>query len=100
LDSGNLSRSHDPTLNPRVPLAFARILIISMIYLWAAATHVLAQNARVLFSFNGTVGSVPIAPLISDAAGNFSGTTSRGGAYDGGTAFMIKRTPQGGWTGN
>ncbi len=43
-----------------------------------------------LHSFGtGTDGQVPYAGLIRDAAGNLYGTTSSGGAHDGGTVFEI-----------
>jgi len=45
----------------------------------------------VLYSFAGNAndGSFPYAGLIRDGAGNFYGTTSQGGAYDGGTVFKL-----------
>jgi uncharacterized repeat protein (TIGR02543 family) len=53
----------------------------------------------VLHSFgNGTDGAYAYAGLIFDAAGNLYGTTSGGGAYDGGTVFELTPTAGGGWT--
>ena len=46
---------------------------------------------RVLYRFPGSPsdGAYPYGPLVRDAAGNFYGTTSRGGATDGGTVFKL-----------
>ncbi len=51
-----------------------------------AATH-----ETVLYSFGGPAqtGSAPYAGLISDAAGNFYGTTTEGGTYGQGMAFEL-----------
>ena len=42
-------------------------------------------------------GQTPIAGLIRDEAGNFYGTTFRGGAYGGGTVFKLRRAGDGLW---
>jgi len=42
----------------------------------------------------GADGSVPQAGLLWDRAGNFYGTTTRGGDFDRGTIFRIKATGQ------
>jgi uncharacterized repeat protein (TIGR03803 family) len=56
----------------------------------------------VLYSFgaNNTDGSMPLAGLIQDAAGNLYGTTSAGGTTAGGTVFMLAPPSQSGgsWT--
>jgi uncharacterized repeat protein (TIGR03803 family) len=54
----------------------------------------------VLFNFNlnASDGAYPSASLISDAAGNFYGTTAWGGTYDAGTVFEISPNGSGGWT--
>jgi len=52
---------------------------------------------KVLHSFNITAGRYP-SPLILDAAGNFYGTTSTGGAHDWGTVFELTHKSGGGWT--
>jgi len=46
-----------------------------------------------LHSFNGRDGSAPCAGLVQGTDGNFYGTTSGGGVYNGGTVFQI--TPSG-----
>lgn len=51
-------------------------------------------TASILYSFGtGTDGTNPVASLLRDSAGNLYGTTSLGGAYNGGTVFKI--TPAG-----
>jgi uncharacterized repeat protein (TIGR03803 family) len=49
-----------------------------------------------LHSFDGSDGSSPLAGLVQGTDGNFYGTTSLGGLYDGGTVFKI--TPAGSLT--
>jgi uncharacterized repeat protein (TIGR03803 family) len=63
----------------------------------------LSKKARkwteeVLYSFGqGTDGTIPVAGVTLDAAGNIYGTTSAGGAYGYGTVFQL--TPSNsGWT--
>jgi uncharacterized repeat protein (TIGR03803 family) len=53
----------------------------------------------VLHSFNGTDGAYSYSALISDAAGNFYGTATMGGAsyYGYGTVFKLARNPDGTW---
>jgi uncharacterized repeat protein (TIGR03803 family) len=43
-------------------------------------------------------GQAPIAGVIADDAGNFYGTTFRGGAYGGGSVFRLKRAAGGAWS--
>lgn len=58
-----------------------------------------APREKVLHNFgNGTDGGNPLAGLISDAAGNFYGTTENGGVYGFGTVFELSPKPGGGWT--
>ena len=58
-----------------------------------------ASTPTVLYSFcsqpNCADGSDPLAALIADANGNLFGTTSSGGANNGGTVFEIARTKGG-----
>jgi uncharacterized repeat protein (TIGR03803 family) len=44
---------------------------------------------KVLHSFNGTDGALPLAGLIFDDSGNLYGTTSEGGIHNSGTVFEI-----------
>jgi uncharacterized repeat protein (TIGR03803 family) len=54
-----------------------------------------AGNETVLHTFGGgSDGSVPRAALLRDDAGNFYGTTTRGGDSDRGTIFRISATGQ------
>jgi uncharacterized repeat protein (TIGR03803 family) len=57
-------------------------------------TEVVLHN----FNSNATDGHNPWTALTFDAIGNLYGTTSRGGAYDWGTAFELTRSAGGGWT--
>ncbi len=54
----------------------------------------------VLHSFNSTDGAEPVEGLIADAAGNFYGTTSIGGAIGGGVLFQLSPPASGAeaWT--
>ena len=55
----------------------------------------------VLYSFKGynyKDGSLPVAPLVFDKAGNLYGTTGNGGTADRGTAFQLSPDGNGGWT--
>jgi uncharacterized repeat protein (TIGR03803 family) len=52
-----------------------------------------SQTFTNLITFNGTDGEFPSASLIQGIDGNFYGTTSKGGAYNGGSVFKI--TPAG-----
>jgi hypothetical protein len=51
----------------------------------------------VLHNFAYNVGTTPHAGLIFDGAGNLYGTTTKGGAFDGGTAFELTAKDGGGW---
>jgi uncharacterized repeat protein (TIGR03803 family) len=57
----------------------------------------LAPNAggnwsmKVLHSFNGKDGYLPLAGAAMDAFGNLYATTSSGGAYKQGTVFQVQR---------
>jgi uncharacterized repeat protein (TIGR03803 family) len=50
-------------------------------------------NYEVIHTFWGPDGGYPHGPLIQASDGNFYGTTTEGGAYDGGTVFQL--TPDG-----
>ncbi len=49
------------------------------------------------FEVNGVDGLTPYGSLVFDRAGNLYGTTSVGGAYDGGVVFELSPTPGGNW---
>jgi uncharacterized repeat protein (TIGR03803 family) len=51
-----------------------------------------ASTPITLVSFDGTDGRYPVAGLTADAAGDLFGTTSQGGAENGGTAFELTDT--------
>jgi uncharacterized repeat protein (TIGR03803 family) len=54
---------------------------------------------KILHAFgNGRDGIQPYAALAFDTAGNLFGTTSAGGAYNGGTVFELMPRVGGGWT--
>jgi uncharacterized repeat protein (TIGR03803 family) len=48
-----------------------------------------AQTFTTLYSFDNSDGAYPVAPLVQATDGNLYGTTSSGGANDGGTFFKI-----------
>jgi uncharacterized repeat protein (TIGR03803 family) len=55
---------------------------------------------KVLYSFGSSNdGTVPVAPVTLDAAGNLYGTASAGGTYGYGTVFQLKPSKSG-WTEN
>ena len=51
-----------------------------------------------IHTFSGLDGSNPTANLVFGAAGNLYGTTSTGGATDGGTAFELTPNGDGSWS--
>ncbi len=63
-------------------------------YDWGAVFRVSSTGKEtVLFSFaGGAAGQNPFAGVVRDAAGNFYGTTSYGGAFNMGTVFEVDRT--------
>ncbi len=48
-----------------------------------------AWKTKVLFDFNGTNGSVPVAGMVFDSSGNLYGTTLTGGASNDGAVFEL-----------
>ena len=56
------------------------------------------QQDTVTHNFIGNDGEAPVAPLVSDLAGNLYGTTSAGGTYGVGTVFEISLDGNGGST--
>ena len=71
------------------------IILLSLAVAVVAPSQSLAANVTPLVSFNGTTGVVPEAGLIADAKGNLFGTTTAGGANNGGTVFEIAKTATG-----
>jgi uncharacterized repeat protein (TIGR03803 family) len=51
-----------------------------------------AQTYTVLHRFSGSDGSLPLAGLIADPAGNLFGTTGSGGGFGNGTIFKVGAT--------
>jgi len=58
---------------------------------------VAASNDFIMYSFNGSHGTLPDSGLI-ERSGNFYGTTNSGGAYGVGTVFELSPREGGGWT--
>ena len=55
-----------------------------------------AETLTTLYSFSGTDGKTPYAPVVQGTDGNFYGTTYQGGTYNNGTIYQI--TPGGALT--
>lgn len=57
-------------------------------------------NEKVIHNFGtgSADGTLPVAGLVTDSAGNLYGTTKSGGAYGDGTAFELVPRSGGGWT--
>jgi uncharacterized repeat protein (TIGR03803 family) len=47
------------------------------------------KSVTVVHSFNGNDGAGVNGPLVQGTEGNFYGTTSFGGTFDGGTIFKV-----------
>jgi uncharacterized repeat protein (TIGR03803 family) len=78
------------TLHPRL---FGVVLFTAVVFL---PIPVRADFLVTLAKFNGSNGAEPVCDLIRDSTGNFYGTTSHGGASDGGTVFKL--SPNGKFT--
>jgi len=67
-------------------------LAILTLALFATGTCAVAQDETLLYSFESHLkdGKTPIAGLIFDGSGNLYGTTSTGGADNGGTVFELR----------
>jgi uncharacterized repeat protein (TIGR03803 family) len=78
----------------------AAVLAIVTVALLGIGTGAVAQQEKVLHSFNnnGTDGYATYTSLTTDAAGNLYGTTHDGGPYSGGTVFELSPKAGGGWT--
>src|SRR5271169_2373291 len=77
-----------------IVLSWAIVLAMAFV-----ATPAQAQTFAVLYNFagNGSNGApyFPYAGLAMTAGGTLYGTTSRGGTYENGTAFRLKRAGSG-----
>ncbi len=74
----------------------ATLAIVAVVLL---VTGTAASQEKVLHSFgHGTDGTLPLAGLIMDAAGNFYGTTFAGGIHNFGTVFELTPNGSGGWS--
>jgi len=71
------------------------IILLPLAVAVVAPSRSLAASLTPLVSFDGTNGVAPEAGLIADASGNLFGTTSGGGANNGGTVFEIAKTATG-----
>src|SRR5271157_4765531 len=72
-------------------VATAALAIATMFALTVVLTQsAQAQTFKVLHTFTGSDGAAPEAGLTMDAAGNLYGTTTGGGACEGGTVFELK----------
>ncbi|HXR38675.1 MAG TPA: choice-of-anchor tandem repeat GloVer-containing protein [Terracidiphilus sp.] len=65
------------------------------VYEVALGSH--SSTETVIYSFTGSGGYTPYAPLIVDPAGNLFGTATSGGTHDDGTAFELSPGSNG-WT--
>jgi len=81
---------------------FVTVLTVLSGLLGIAAPLFAASKEKVLYSFcslNSCVdGSLPLAGLTIDTAGNLYGTTQTGGAYGWGTVFRLALGANGKWT--
>jgi uncharacterized repeat protein (TIGR03803 family) len=79
----------------------ASLPLFILVLILAGSRVAVGQSESVVYSFQGTAdGDIPMAGLISDAAGNFYGTTNGIGDpchSDCGTAFELTPATGGGW---
>ncbi|MBZ5705371.1 MAG: hypothetical protein LAN63_08460 [Acidobacteriia bacterium] len=75
-----------------------RYILASVFFLFLVSGS-WAQTVKVIYSFaGGADGEYPDTDLVVDLTGNVYGTTVLGGAYGGGTVFMLSPNGSGGWT--
>jgi uncharacterized repeat protein (TIGR03803 family) len=65
------------------------IFVLGSVASWPGQSH--AVGLSTLVTFDGANGATPLAGLTADANGNLFGTTSGGGAHEGGTVFEIAK---------
>jgi uncharacterized repeat protein (TIGR03803 family) len=74
----------------------ARVLLFLLLF--SSFTAQAQRPFRVLHAFgNGSDGAGVYGSVILDSAGSVYGTTSGGGAYDGGTVFRLRAGAAGAW---
>jgi uncharacterized repeat protein (TIGR03803 family) len=71
--------------------------LLSALFAFCLTTSALAQQEKILYTFDGTHGRDPSAGLIFDASGNLYGTTTYGGTTDYGTVFELSPVTGGKW---
>jgi uncharacterized repeat protein (TIGR03803 family) len=91
---GSVLKLEVVTMLRRGHLYLARILLVVCLPLSLLISYSRgAATEKVLYTFQGgTDGSVPVAGLIFDQAGNLYGTTASGGANNAGTVFELTRS--------
>jgi uncharacterized repeat protein (TIGR03803 family) len=83
----------------QLPIRFIVALAVISVTLLTTGTDAAAQTETVLYSFSDVNGGTePFAGLVSDAAGNFYGTTFAGGLYGQGMVFELSPAAGGTWT--
>ncbi len=86
-----------PTSSPFHVVRFISMFVAAMMFI--ASPLAFAQTESILHDFIALPhGSIPQAPLVSDAFGNLYGTTVWGGTYGWGTVFELSPTKSGKWT--
>ncbi len=73
-------------------LSLLKVVCIVSVFCAATVIPSPAQVSTTLYSFTGPDGAGPWAGLTQGTDGNFYGTTTSGGANDGGTVFKITPT--------
>ena len=84
--------------NHRYLILFISAIITIFGFLIAATSVSAATQEKVLASFDGTNGFIPIAGLVFDASGNLYGTTFSGGTNNLGAVFEVVHGRGGEWT--
>jgi uncharacterized repeat protein (TIGR03803 family) len=71
--------------------------LLTALFAFYLTTSAVAQQEKILYTFDGTHGRDPSAGLIFDSAGNLYGTTPYGGTTDYGTVFELTPVTGGKW---
>jgi len=74
------------------------LLLMLAAFAFTSARHAQASSFQVIYTFHGTDGEEPYAPMIADSAGNLYGTTEFGGSQQWGTVFKLTKGAGGTWT--